>query len=101
MQFKSTMVVLGAKSSKGEYNGRPYDSTLIFYQSDLQDGDNFVGQVGESIKWGTSANFEKIKTLEFPLVADVIMEQVSNGKTSALVLLDLVPQKSSTLSKPA
>lgn len=93
MQFKSTMVVLGAKSSKGEYQGRPYDSTVIFYKADLQEGDNFVGEVGESIKWGTSANFEKIKTFDFPLVADVTMEQVSNGKSSVLVLLDLQPQK--------
>lgn len=101
MQFKSTMVVLGAKSSKGEFQGRAYDSTVIFYKADLQDGDNFVGEVGESIKWGTSANFEKIKTLEFPLIADVTMEQVSNGKSSALVLLDLVPQKSSVPAKSA
>lgn len=98
MQFKSTMVVLGAKSSKGEYNGRPYDSTVIFYKADLQEGENFVGEVGESIKWGTSANFQKIKDCEFPLIADVVMEQVSNGKTSALVLLDLVPQKSASTS---
>lgn len=101
MQFKSTMVVLGAKSSKGEYQGKPYDSTTIFYKADLQDGDNFVGEVGEFIKWGTSANFEKIKNLEFPLVADVTMEQVSNGKSSMLVLLDLVPQKQSTPAKTA
>ncbi|AXY56197.1 hypothetical protein CDG60_06185 [Acinetobacter chinensis] len=100
MQFKSTMVVLGAKSSKGEFQGRPYDSTVIFYKADLQAGDNFVGEVGEQIKWGTSANFEKIKSLDFPLVADVTMEQVSNGKTSALILLDLLPQKSAS-PKPA
>ena len=39
MLFKTQMVVLGAKSSKGEYNGRPYDSTTIFFHADLQDGD--------------------------------------------------------------
>jgi len=99
MQFKSTMVVLGAKSSKGEYNGRPYDSTTIFYKADLQEGDNFAGEVGEQIKWGSSSNFQKIKDLDFPLFADVTMEQVSNGKNSALVLLDLVPQKQ-TQPKP-
>lgn len=96
MQFKSTMVVLGAKSSKGEFNGRPYDSTLIFYQADLQEGDNFAGQIGEQIKWGLSANFQKIKDLDFPFVADVTMDQLSNGKSSSLVLLDLVPQKPTT-----
>lgn len=99
MQFKSTMVVLGAKSSKGDYNGNPYDYTLIFYKADLQEGDNFVGEVGEQMKWGTSANFAKIKDLQFPLVADVVLEQVSNGKTSTVIIKDLVPQPAE--QKPA
>ena len=93
MLFKTQMFVLGAKSSKGEYNGRPYDSTTIFFHADLQDGDNFVGQVGEQIKWGTSANFEKIKHLEFPLQAEATLEQVSNGKCMVTILKDLGPTK--------
>lgn len=101
MQFKSHMVVMGAKSSKGDYQGVAYDKTIIYYKADLQDGDNFVGEIGEEIRWGTSANFEKIKDLEFPLVADVTMEQVSNGKSSMLVLLDLVPQKQAAPAKTA
>ena len=60
MQFKSQIVVLGAKASKGEFNGRPFDSTTVYYQADLQDGENFAGQVGAEIKWGTSFNFEKM-----------------------------------------
>ena len=50
MQFKSQIVVLGAKASKGEFNGRPFDSTTVYYQADLQDGENFAGQVGAEIK---------------------------------------------------
>ncbi|AYY89227.1 hypothetical protein [Acinetobacter baumannii] len=92
MQFKTTITVLGAKSSKGEFNGKPYDSTTIFFQAELQDGDNFVGQVGEQIRWGTSANFEKLKDLKFPLNAEATMEQVSNGKSMVTILKDLVPQ---------
>lgn len=91
MQFTTTLTVLGAKRSKGEYEGRPYDSTNIFYQAELQQGDDFVGQVGESIKWGTSENFEKIKGLKYPFSATATMQQVSNGKTSTTVLLDLKP----------
>ncbi|MFX3620835.1 MAG: hypothetical protein ACE3JT_06300 [Acinetobacter radioresistens] len=101
MLFKTTMVVLGAKSSKGEYNGRPFDSTTLFYKADLQDGDNFVGEVGEQIKWGTSANFEKIKHLDFPLIAEATLEQVSNGKTMLTIVKDLVPQNKAVQSKPA
>lgn len=92
MEYPATITVLGAKSSKGDFNGRPYDSTTIFYQAKLQDGENFVGQIGEQIRWGTSANFEKIKGLKFPLVANVLMEQVSNGKTVITIMKDLVPQ---------
>ncbi len=92
MQFKHTLIVLGAKSSKGDFNGKPYDSTTIFYQAELQDGDNFVGQIGEQIKWGTSANFDKIKGLKFPLTAEATLEQVSNGKSMVTILKDLVPQ---------
>ena len=93
MLFKSTMVVLGAKSSKGEYNGNPYDSTTIFYKADLQEGDNFAGEIGEQLKWGTSANFQKIKDLTFPLVAEATLQQVSNGKSMITIIKDLVPEK--------
>lgn len=100
MLFKSNITVLGAKSSKGTFEGNNYDSTTVFYQSDLQEGENFAGQVGVSIKWGTSANFEKIKNLDFPFNADVTMEQVSNGNKQTLILKDLVPEKASTAPKP-
>ena len=95
MLFKSTITVLGAKSSKGTFEGKAYDSTTIFYQSDLQEGENFAGQVGVSIKWGTSLNFQKVKDLVFPFNADVSMEQVSNGSSQTLILKDLVPEKAS------
>ncbi len=95
MLFKSTITVLGAKSSKGTFEGKPFDSTTIFYQSDLQEGENFAGQVGVSIKWGTSLNFQKVKDLVFPFNADVSMEQVSNGSSQTLILKDLVPEKAS------
>ncbi|MGG2098507.1 hypothetical protein ABFY41_13135 [Acinetobacter haemolyticus] len=91
MQFKTQLVVLGAKSSKGEYNGRPFDSTTVFYQAQLQEGENFAGQVGADYKWGTSANFEKIKNQKFPFMADCVLEQVSNGKTTVTILKELTP----------
>lgn len=93
MQFKSQILVLGAKSSKGDFNGKPYDSTTVYYQVDLQEGENFVGSVGESIKWGKSDNLEKLKGLTFPLLCDVVIQVVSNGNNTSNVLLDLKPVK--------
>lgn len=99
MLFKSTMTVLGAKSSKGTYEGKPFDSTTVFYQSDLQEGENFAGQVGAAIKWGTSVNFEKIKNLSYPFNGEATLEQVSNGNTTTLILKDLVPEKAPVAHK--
>lgn len=91
MLFKSQIIVLGAKSSKGSFEGTPYDSTTIFYQADLQKGENFVGQVGTDVKWGLSANFEKIKNLKYPFTAEGTFQQVSNGRNTVTILEDLVP----------
>lgn len=93
MLFKTPMTVLGAKSSKGSFEGKAYDSTTVFYQADLQEGENFAGQLGVSIKWGTSVNFEKIKNLSYPFNAEATLEQVSNGSTTTLIVKDLVPEK--------
>ena len=93
MQFESIIVVLGAKSSKGDYNGRPYDSTKVFAQSELQQGENFAGFVSTEYTWGTSFNFDRIKGLEYPFKAKAVMQIVSNGKDSKTILLDLVPEK--------
>lgn len=90
MKFVSDITILGAKQSKGEFNGRSFDSTKLFYQADLKSGENFVGQVGESISWGTSLNFDRIKHLKFPLTTKGTFEMVSNGTQSTLVLHDLV-----------
>lgn len=93
MQFESTIVVLGAKASKGEFNGRAYDSTKVFAQSELQEGENFAGFVSTEYSWGTSFNFERIKGLEYPFKAKATMKSVSNGKESKTILVDLVPEK--------
>ena len=97
MQYESQIIVLGAKASKGEFNGRPFDSTKVFAQAELQQGENFAGFVSTEYTWGTSFNFERIKGLDFPFSAKAKMQVVSNGKTSTTVMLDLIPEK--TVSK--
>lgn len=91
MQFKSQLVILGARASKGEYQGNAYDYTEVFFQADTPEGEMFCGVVGESMRWGLSTNIEKIKKLEFPLLADCVCQQVSNGKAMTTIFLDVVP----------
>ena len=93
MLLKSNVIVRGARPSKGDYNGRAYDSTKVFAQSELQEGENFAGFVSTDYTWGTSFNFERIKGLEYPFKAKATMKSVSNGKDSKTILVDLVPEK--------
>ena len=93
MQFESTIVVLGAKASKGEYNGRPFDSTKIFAQAELQEGENFAGFVSTDYTWGTSFNFERIKGLKYPCKAKATMKSESNGKDSKTILVNKKKKK--------
>ena len=93
MLLKSNVIVRGARPSKGDYNGRAYDSTKVFAQSELQEGENFAGFVSTEYSWGTSFNFERIKGIEYPFKAKAVMQIVSNGKDSKTIMLDLVPEK--------
>ena len=93
MLLKSNVIVRGARPSKGDYNGRAYDSTKVFAQSELQEGENFAGFVSTEYSWGTSFNFERIKGIEYPSKAKAVMQIVSNGKDSKTIMLDLIPEK--------
>lgn len=62
--------------------GTPYDSTTIFYQADLQKVRILWNKVGTDVKWGLSANFEKIKNLKYPFTAEGTFQQVSNGRNT-------------------
>lgn len=96
MRFKTELLVMGAKRAQGEYQGRTYDYTEIFHHVDLQDGENFVGQIGQNTRFGSSANFEKLKSWSYPLLCEAELEIVSNGRTTSTIILDLKPK----LNKP-
>lgn len=88
------MTVLGAKRSVGVLdNGRRYDSTKVYVQTKMRDGDDQVGYSVAEYPWGDSSNFDKIAKQSFPFLADVDMDVVSNGKNSQIVIFDVVPVK--------
>lgn len=86
------MIITGAKSSSGEYEGRIYDSTKIYVQTRMneQNGE-MVGYATSEYNWGSSANFAKLKDLDFPLKAKVELDIVTSGKSSKMVVLDVQP----------
>lgn len=86
------MIITGAKSSLGEYEGRSYDSTKIYVQTKMNDqSGEMVGFATSEYAWGSSANFTKLKDLDFPLKAKVNFEIVTTGKNSKMVVVDVQP----------
>ena len=92
MQFTSDVVVTGAKASKGEYQGKPFDSSKVYVVTDMQAGERSSGTVSTEYTWGTSANYDRIEKLSYPFRAKATMQIVSNGRESKTILVDLIPE---------
>lgn len=86
------MIITGAKSSYGEYEGRVYDSTKVYVQTKMNDQNGeMVGFATSEYNWGDSSNFAKLKDLDYPVKAKVAIEIVTSGKNSKMVVTDVQP----------
>ena len=84
------VMIIGAKSSKGEMDNRPYDSTKLYIEVRLDPTKGtMVGACTEQYDWGLSDNFDLIKDLKFPVKAKVDFLTVSNGKSSKTIVMDV------------
>ena len=99
MQMQSDVVVTAFKASKGEMEGKPFDSTKVYIETGMQSGERSKGIVSTEYTQGTSDNYDKIEALDPPFKAKAIMQQVSNGRTSKIILIDLIPEKSPVAQK--
>lgn len=92
MKFKSQIVVLGAKSSKGEVEGNAYDHTTIYSSTSLDESKGTSkGEAGTEYRFGHAGKFDEIKHNTFPFTADCEFEIVTSGKVAKTVMLSLVP----------
>lgn len=80
MEVKANLLVLGAKSFKGDVEGKAYDSTTLFVVMDESvRGGNRVGQNVVEMKFGQSDEFEKLKHLPFPSQAELVLNLTTKG----------------------
>lgn len=94
MQFQTEVLVIGAKRSKGDYEGQAYDSTKVYIQLQMDvSKDDAIGMAGAEYVYGKSGNFEKLKSERFPFKAIATFEIVTNGKTQKQIMHDLKPIK--------
>lgn len=94
MQMQSDVVVTAFKASNGEYQGKSYDSTKVYIETGMLAGERSRGVIATEYTWGTSDNYSRIENIDLPFKAKAIMQQVSNGRDTKLILIDLIPEKS-------
>lgn len=74
------LTVLGAKASKGEYEGNNYDSTkvnvLIPYSRSNENQKGFEVTVA---RFGKSGNFQAFKDKKYPIVVEADFEHTATG----------------------
>lgn len=100
MQMQSDVVVTAYKASQGEFNGKPFDSTKVYIETGMLAGERSRGVIATEYTWGTSANYARIENIDPPFKAKAIMQQVSNGRDTKTILIDLIPEKASAKAAP-
>lgn len=95
MQMKMQLKILGAKATDFTTDdGQRFDNTKVYVETALDDSrGNAKGFGVAEYAFGTSAEFEKLKSLTFPLVANCNVAMVTNGKVQKMVIQSLEPQK--------
>lgn len=94
MEFKTNAKVLGAKMFKGEVDGSFYDSTTLFVEMGLDDSKGTAkGCSVQDYRFGTSEEFERMKHLTFPFIAELTISVVTSGKAMKQIVTGLAPLK--------
>jgi hypothetical protein len=109
MKMQSRAVLHGLKSSKGEMEGRPYDSTTFHLSVDLGQSSNgeSIGVVTRPFKFGDSTEFQKWSHLKekWPLggiVCDCEFDVVAGADNSSkLTLVGIRPAPTAPAAKAA
>ena len=80
MQVTAKFLVLGAKAFNGEVEGKHYDSTTLFVVMDVSERQGTsVGQNVVEMKFGKSDEFDKLKSLPFPINAELALNLTTKG----------------------
>lgn len=99
MEFKQEVIVRGMKRSKGEMDGVKYDSTKFYIDTDLDDrSGNAKGIATMEYSFGTSEEYTRFESVPCPFKAEAIMQLVTTGKVTKMVLAGLRPL---AIPKPA
>ena len=97
-QFTQRVRISGAiKKDWTSEDGKRFQSTRLYISTSLDSskGDQF-GQATAEYIWGEAANYDRIPHHKDGFEADVTFENVFNGKTQKMIVLDVKPVQSAT-----
>lgn len=98
MQFKTQSIVKAMKPSKGTMeNGRSYDSTKVYIETEFSSDAEGFGNPSIEYNWGLSDNYHDFvqkHRIKEAFNAEVTWENQTTGKASKLVVLDVKPIQS-------
>lgn len=90
MEMKAQVTVRGAKFFRGNLEGKDIDSGKLYVDMQLK-GENAFGTCTQELKCEGSKLVEAVKHNPFPFLAELTMEQMSNGKESTSVVTAIKP----------
>ena len=80
MRFKNTFQVLGCKGFKGNVEGTIYDSTTLYVVMEVSSKNGTeAGYNVSPMKFGKEEEFQKLKALPFPVMAELEIELTTKG----------------------
>lgn len=83
MEIKTNLQVLGAKFFKDVMEGQPHDFTKLRVAMPVSEKDApTYGAVGENVvemKFGKADEYQKLKHLPFPLMAELSLKLTTDG----------------------
>lgn len=90
-QYRIDALVTGVKMFDGNVEGTHYSNSTVYCLLDLDDSKGTaVGQAAGSYKAEGTALFQKLKGMAFPVNAELLVKETTNGKDQVKkVLLDV------------
>ncbi len=90
MEMLARVTIRGAKYFRGNVDGKDLDSGKIFVDVTLK-GETSFGVCTDEIKCTDSKLIESIKHNPFPFIAEIGLEEMSNGRTTSKVCTSIKP----------
>ncbi|MES2831773.1 MAG: hypothetical protein V4695_07255 [Pseudomonadota bacterium] len=90
MEMLAKVTIRGAKLFRGNIDGKDLDSGKIFVDTELK-GETSWGVCTSELKCEGSALIDTIKHNPFPFIAEVAMQEMSNGKVTTKVVTSIRP----------